>query len=76
MSENPQPAWLDALNRSYDNPLVFVTEVLGIKPEFWQAEALMNVAQHDRVVVLVHEIALQDTSLSQLSRSAPRHHLA
>jgi glycine/D-amino acid oxidase-like deaminating enzyme len=30
---------------------VFVTEVLGIQPEKWQAEALMNVAKHDRVTI-------------------------
>jgi phage terminase large subunit len=45
--KNWQTAWM----RSRDNPLLFVTDVLGAKPEPWQAEALQAVGQHDRVSI-------------------------
>jgi len=37
--------------RSRNNPLLFVTDVLGITPEPWQAQALEAVGQHDRVSI-------------------------
>jgi hypothetical protein len=33
VTEIETPAWMAALPRSYDEPLVFVTDVLGITPE-------------------------------------------
>jgi phage terminase large subunit len=45
--KNWQTAWM----RSRNNPLVFVTDVLGATPEPWQAEALQAVGQHDRVSI-------------------------
>jgi phage terminase large subunit len=47
MSTHWQRAWL----RSKDNPLIFVRDVLGVKPEPWQAAALEAVGQHDRVSI-------------------------
>jgi hypothetical protein len=37
--------------RSRSNPLLFVTDILGAKPEPWQAEALKAIGQHDRVSI-------------------------
>jgi hypothetical protein len=37
--------------RSKNNPLLFVTDVLGAIPEPWQAEALEAVGRHDRVSI-------------------------
>jgi phage terminase large subunit len=37
--------------QSKDSPLTFVTDVLGAKPEPWQAEALEAVGRHDRVSI-------------------------
>jgi phage terminase large subunit len=42
-----QRSWLKTKN----NPLIFVTEVLGVTPEPWQAAALEAVGQHDRVSI-------------------------
>ena len=42
-----QGSWL----KSKDNPLLFVTDVLGATPEPWQVEALEAVGQHDRVSI-------------------------
>jgi hypothetical protein len=44
---NWQIAWM----RGRSNPLLFVTDVLGAKPEPWQAEALEAVGRHDRVSI-------------------------
>ena len=72
-----EPSWLKALHDSYDSPLVFVKEVLGLTPEDWQAKAPEAVARNDRVrshrvtasarprVVHVH------AGVSQLARPAP-----
>jgi len=43
--------WALAWKQSANNPLLFVTDVLGTTPEPWQAEALNAVAQHDRVTI-------------------------
>jgi hypothetical protein len=51
MEEVNEPAWVDALSRSYSHLLTFVTEVLGCRPEVWQSEALAAVAQNDRVSI-------------------------
>lgn len=45
------PAWWDALERSTNNPLVFVREVLGVEPRPWQARALQAVGAKDRVSI-------------------------
>lgn len=57
------PAWQRAWVASRDNPWLFVTGVLGVLPygadnpngdtqlEFWQHQALENVARHDRVSI-------------------------
>jgi hypothetical protein len=45
--KNWQTAWM----RSKDNPLLFVTDVLGAIPEPWQADALIAVGKHDRVSI-------------------------
>ena len=37
--------------RSKSNPLLFVTDVLGAKPEPWQERALEAVGKHDRVSI-------------------------
>jgi hypothetical protein len=37
--------------RSRNNPLLFVTDILGATPEPWQADALDAVGQHDRVSI-------------------------
>jgi phage terminase large subunit len=37
--------------RSKNRPLLFVTDVLGVTPEPWQAEALEAVVKHDRVSI-------------------------
>ncbi len=42
-----QRSWL----KSKNNPLMFVTNVLGVTPEPWQAEALEAVGKHDRVSI-------------------------
>ena len=42
-----QRSWL----KSKSNPLIFVTDVLGVTPEPWQAEALVAVGKHDRVSI-------------------------
>ena len=42
-----QRSWL----KSKNNPLIFVTDVLGATPEPWQAEALEAVGKHDRVSI-------------------------
>ena len=34
-----------------NDPSLFVREVLGAKPEFWQAEALKAICDHDRVAI-------------------------
>jgi hypothetical protein len=47
MSAPWQRSWL----KSKNNPLLFVTDVLGAMPEPWQAEALKAVGQHDRVSI-------------------------
>jgi hypothetical protein len=44
-------SWQTAWMRSRDNPLLFVTDVLGAKPEPWQAAALDVVGQHNRVSI-------------------------
>jgi phage terminase large subunit len=46
------PAWLDPWTRSRNNPLIFVTDVLGVeKPEKWQVEALRAIGEHDRISI-------------------------
>src|SRR5262245_30829348 len=47
MSTPWQRSWL----RSKNNPLLFVTDVLGAIPEPWQAQALEAIGQHDRVSI-------------------------
>ncbi len=47
MTEGWQRAWM----QSKDSPLTFVTDVLGAKPEPWQADALEAVGRHDRVSI-------------------------
>jgi len=47
MAAHWQRSWL----KSKDNPLIFVTNVLGATPEPWQEEALKAVGQHDRVSI-------------------------
>jgi hypothetical protein len=47
MAAHWQRSWL----KSKSNPLIFVTEVLGVTPEPWQAEALEAVGKHDRVSI-------------------------
>ncbi len=47
MAAQWQRSWL----KSKSNPLIFVTDVLGVTPEPWQAEALEAVGQHDRVSI-------------------------
>jgi hypothetical protein len=37
--------------RSRNQPLLFVTDVLGVTPEPWQAAALKAVGKHDRVSI-------------------------
>ena len=51
MAEDNHPAWMDALDRSYDSPLTFVREVLSVKPEDWQVKALAAVGKLDRVTI-------------------------
>ena len=34
-----------------NDPSLFVREVLGAKPELWQAEALKAICDHDRVTI-------------------------
>src|SRR6476620_11577758 len=46
-----EKSWQTAWMRSKDNPLLFVTDVLGAKPEPWQALALEAVGRHDRVSI-------------------------
>ena len=47
MGAHWQRSWLN----SRSNPLIFVTDVLGVTPEPWQAEALEAVGKHDRVSI-------------------------
>jgi phage terminase large subunit len=44
-------SWQTAWMRSKDDPLLFVTDVLGATPEPWQAAALEAVGKHDRVSI-------------------------
>jgi hypothetical protein len=44
-----ETSWQTAWMRSKGQPLLCVTDVLGAKPEPWQAEALEAVGHHDRV---------------------------
>ena len=46
-----EKSWQTAWMRSKNNPLLFVTDVLGAKPEPWQALALEAVGRHDRVSI-------------------------
>src|SRR5262245_31690335 len=46
-----EKSWQTAWMRSKSNPLLFVTNVLGAKPEPWQADALIAVGKHDRVSI-------------------------
>jgi hypothetical protein len=46
-----EKSWQTAWMRSKNNPLLFVTEILGAIPEPWQADALKAVGQHDRVSI-------------------------
>src|SRR6478735_1896478 len=46
-----EKSWQTAWMRSKDNPLLFVTDVLGAKPEPWQALALEAVGRNDRVSI-------------------------
>jgi hypothetical protein len=46
-----ETSWQAAWMRSKTQPLLFVTDVLGAKPEPWQAEALEAVGRHDRVSI-------------------------
>ena len=46
-----EKSWQTAWMRSKDNPLLFVTDVLGAKREPWQALALEAVGRHDRVSI-------------------------
>jgi hypothetical protein len=46
-----ETSWQTAWMRSKNQPLLFVTDVLGAKPEPWQAEALEAVGRHDRVSI-------------------------
>ena len=41
-------SWQTAWMRSKNNPLLFVTDLLGATPESWQAAALEAVGKHDR----------------------------
>ena len=41
----------DSLDAEQEHPLLFVTDVLGAKPEPWQAAALEAVGKHDRVSI-------------------------
>jgi len=43
--------WEKAYLRSRDNPLLFVTDVLGVQPEVWQRDALLAVAAKSRVSI-------------------------
>ncbi len=45
------PDWPAALFDSVNDPLVFVTGVIGATPEDWQAEALSLVGGNDRVAI-------------------------
>lgn len=45
------PPWERAWLKSANNPLLFVTDVLGATPEPWQAEALRLIGQFDRVSI-------------------------
>jgi hypothetical protein len=42
-----QRSWL----KSKNDPPIFVTEILGAKPEPWQAEALEAIGRHERVSI-------------------------
>lgn len=43
--------WERAWLKSGNNPLLFVTDVLGAQPEPWQAQALKLIGEHDRVSI-------------------------
>jgi phage terminase large subunit len=45
------PQWERAWLKSANDPLLFVTEVLGASPEPWQAQALELIGQNDRVSI-------------------------
>ena len=45
------PSLFETLKRCYDDPLLFVTDVLRAQPEPWQEQALKAVARHDRVSI-------------------------
>jgi phage terminase large subunit len=46
-----EKSWQTAWMRSKNNPLLFVTDILGAKPEPWHALALEAVGRHDRVSI-------------------------
>jgi phage terminase large subunit len=46
-----ETTWRTAWLRSKNQPLLFVTDVLGATPELWQAAALEAVGKHDRVSI-------------------------
>src|SRR5215467_2174516 len=46
-----ETTWRTAWMRSKNRPLLFVTDVLGARPEPWQAAALEAVGNHDRVSI-------------------------
>src|SRR5262249_2790996 len=46
-----ETSWQKAWIKSKNQPLLFVTDVLGAQPEPWQAEALEAVGRHDRMSI-------------------------
>ncbi len=51
MSTVLKPDWRSAWLASPNDPLLFVTDVIGAVPEPWQAEALTALGKHDRVSI-------------------------
>ena len=45
------PPWMEAWTKSADNPLLFVTGVLGGNPYPWQRETLEALPTHDRLAI-------------------------
>lgn len=50
MNADP-PKWVTGWTKSWNNPLLFVTDVIGATPEPWQKEALEKLAQHKRLSI-------------------------
>ena len=66
---NWQTAWM----RSKNNPLLFVTDVLGAKPEPWQALALEALGKHHRVSNSVWPRGGEDDARSVADPVVPAH---